>query len=164
MPTLLLARPTVTGIARMKEITHEDYKKHTQNWIRTIIAGMDSHLDDATRSQLLEACGRACARGEGASPASQCQGDLDKFLAMVRIWHGADETVVRDGDIVTILCSRCMCPLVGDNPGRLSGSFCECSFGWMKENFETILGRPVDVEVAETIHRGGEGCRFTIHI
>ena len=47
---------------------------------------------------------------------------------------------------------------------RLPDTFCYCSRGWMKEVFETIVEKPVDVNLIESVKRGGEACRFTVRI
>jgi predicted hydrocarbon binding protein len=34
----------------------------------------------------------------------------------------------------------------------------------MKETFEAVIGRPVDVALVESVKRGGQRCRFTIRL
>jgi hypothetical protein len=46
-----------------------DEKAFTQRWIKTLIEGIDAHLDEETQMRLMEACGRACARGGGSHRA-----------------------------------------------------------------------------------------------
>ncbi|GAI35292.1 unnamed protein product, partial [marine sediment metagenome] len=35
---------------------------------------------------------------------------------------------------------------------------------WLKENFETVLERPVKVKLEDSIMMGGKQCRFTIFL
>jgi hypothetical protein len=72
--------------------------------------------------------------------------------------------VQRDGDTVEVLCADCLCALVKDGTARLSDTYCTCSLGWMKETFETVMGRPVDVTLDESVKRGGQRCRFTVQL
>jgi len=41
-------------------------------------------------------------------------------------------------------------------------NFCSCSVGWIKEVFETASGRPVRVELEQTIGRGDPVCKFIV--
>lgn len=96
------------------DIDYEGYKKIARRWIKSLVNAMDALLDEETKMRLVEPCGRACARGDGVPFAEQCRGDLDRFLAMMRRWHGGEEMIQRDGDTITILCASCLCPLVKD--------------------------------------------------
>lgn len=61
----------------------------------------------------------------------------------------------------------CHCPRVRDvlkTGNRLSTTYCHCSAGFYKKNFEEILGRPVDVEIVHTVLSGDEVCSFAIHL
>jgi hypothetical protein len=139
-----------------------DYKEFAQRWVENLMASMDAHLDDEARIELMEACGRACARTGPARVAGDCQGNLDRWLTILDRWHGGEEYVRRDGDTVEVLCVECLCALVKDGPARLSDTYCTCSLGWMKETFEMVVGGPVGVTLVESVKRGGQRCRFTI--
>lgn len=141
-----------------------DHKEFTQRWVRNLIDSIDVHLDEETKIRLMESCGRACAREGPIRAAKACQGNLDNLLATLRKWGGGEETVQRDGDVVHRLCTKCLCPLVQDGPARLPDTYCYCSRGWMKEMFETVVEKPVDVTLIESIKRGGQMCRFTIQL
>jgi NTP pyrophosphatase (non-canonical NTP hydrolase) len=38
-----------------------EYKEFVQQWVENLMAGMDAHLDEEARVELMEACGRACS-------------------------------------------------------------------------------------------------------
>ncbi len=42
--------------------------------------------------------------------------------------------------------------------------FCECGAGFYRHIWEGILGRPVRVEIVETLAAGGHRCTFAIHL
>ena len=138
-------------------------EKFTQDWIRTLMNHMDSQLDEGSRIQLMELSGRACARQGAVNAAKACKGDLDKFLLTMRKWVGQDN-VRRDGNKIHLSYSKCLCPLVQSGSEKLSDTYCNCSRGWVKEMYETVLGKPVDVQLTESIKRGGEACRFIVRI
>lgn len=139
------------------------HKEFTQRWVVNLMAGIDAHLDDETKLRLMESCGRACARGGVAAEAEACRGDLGKLLAKLKRWIGK-ENVRWEGDLVHLTYAKCFCHLVADGPATLPATYCLCSRGWVKEIFETVLEKPVDVELLDSIKRGGESCRFVVHL
>jgi predicted hydrocarbon binding protein len=141
-----------------------EYREFAQQWVKNLMEGMDTLLTEGARAELMEACGRACARNGPTRVARACQRNLEEWLTILARWHGGEETVRRNGDTVEVLCAECLCALVQDGPARLPDTYCACSLGWMKETFETVVGRPVDVTLAESVKRGGHRCRFTIQL
>lgn len=134
--------------------------KFAQNWIENLMNNMDAQLDESTRIKLMEACGRACAQ-RSINEAKACQGDLDKFLAKMKEWLG-EENVRKKENVVFVVYSKCLCTLVQAGPPKLSDTYCLCSRGWIKEMFETVVGKSVDVDLTESIKQGGKACRLTI--
>ena len=55
-------------------------------------------------------------------------------------------------------------PLVAELKEPLSASYCFCSAGWLREVYETVSGKPVTVEILETVKRGGKLCRFNVKL
>jgi hypothetical protein len=84
---------------------------------------MENHLDAETRVELMEACGRACARSCPARVARDCHGNLEHWLTILARWHGGEEYVRRDRDTVEVLCADCLCALVKDGPAKLSDTY-----------------------------------------
>lgn len=61
----------------------------------------------------------------------------------------------------------CHCPRVRDvlrERKRLSKTYCHCSAGFYKKNFEEIFGPPIDVEIVQTVLSGDEVCSFAVHL
>jgi hypothetical protein len=61
----------------------------------------------------------------------------------------------------------CHCPRVRDAlkiSECLSPTYCNCGAGFYKAIWETILQRPVEVDILETVLSGGEVCRFDVHL
>lgn len=138
-------------------------EKFAQDWIKTLMSNMDRQLDEGTRIRLMELSGRACARQGAVNTAKACKGDLDKFLAAMKKWVGGNN-VRRDGNKIHLVYSKCLCPLVQSGTEKLSDTYCNCSREWVKEMYETVLGKPVDVQLTESIKRGGKACRFIVRI
>jgi predicted hydrocarbon binding protein len=144
-----------------EEVRKMAQKKFTQTWVKNLTDSMDAHLDEETKVRLMESCGRACARSGPIRSAEACQGDLDRLLSTLAKWIGK-ENVQKEGDAVHIVYTKCLCHLVADGPPRLPDTYCYCSRGWLKEMFETVVGKPVDVHLLESIKRGAERCSFTV--
>jgi len=139
-----------------------DQKAFTEGWIKHLVDSIDEHLDDELKIELMESCGRACARDGPVHVANECQGNLGRWLATLRKWHGGQEYVQQDGDVIRLTCTGCLCPAAKDIPEGLSDTYCYCSRGWMKETFGAVMGRPVAVELIQSIKRGAETCEFAI--
>jgi predicted hydrocarbon binding protein len=138
-------------------------QQFTERWLTNLVEAMDEHLDEATRTTLMESCGRACARGGAVASAEKCGGDVDKLVSTLEKWVGKGHAR-RDGDVVRIVYPKCFCHLVAQGPERLPETYCLCSCGWLKEMFETVMGTPVEVELLESVKRGAERCSFTVRL
>ena len=54
----------------------------------------------------------------------------------------------------------CFCPLA--DKSLTPKEFCNCSVGWAKQTYGTVLGKQVNVTIEESILYGGERCSFLI--
>jgi hypothetical protein len=122
---------------------------------------MDAQLDEPRRVALMEARGRSCARLGPVRAAQAHKGDLDAFIADFGRHMGPDG-LRREGNVVKVKYPHCYCPLASEIKEALSPTYCNCSVGWLKEMYETVTGKPVRVEVLETVKRGGQACRFDV--
>jgi predicted hydrocarbon binding protein len=131
------------------------------------MAGLDAEVDERTRAQMMEYCGRACALHHGSiERVKAIQGNvkgidelLDKLSQQEDLWCGR---WVRDRDTIYSVCEECGCPLVRAGLVKLSPTFCHCSRGWVRAVFETALGGPVKVELEQAIGRGDQVCEFIV--
>jgi hypothetical protein len=144
-----------------------------QTWAKRMMDNLDSEIDEPARVRLMHANGRSCYRGSHQTPFP---GGVDAFIEQVKKWAGARPSPIRrEGDIVYFDYVQnpaglkesdgwCLCPLVEKGPEGLSGTFCECSVGYVTEMFTGIVGKPVRVELLESLKRGGKGCRFKVYL
>ncbi|MFC1718798.1 DUF6144 family protein [Candidatus Poribacteria bacterium] len=137
---------------------------HLHTWIRALISSMDNQLDEKTRAAVLENCGRACANLGFIDTVKCCKDSAkstDELLDDLRkVWGHLH----RDGDDIYVVYEECYCPLVNEYPGKLSPTFCNCSRGWVREVLETVLEKPVEVELEQSIKQGDQVCRFSIQL
>ena len=144
-----------------------------QTWAKRMMDNLDKEVDEPTRTRLMQANGRSCFLGSGRKPF---EGGLDAFIEAVKKWSGdGPPPIRREGDVVyfdyvanpaglKVADGWCLCPLVERGPDGLSGTFCECSVGYVREMFSQVTGNPVRVELLESLKRGGKACRFRIHL
>jgi hypothetical protein len=145
-----------------------------KTWTGRFMRVLDERLDEKTRRGLMEANGRACAQGAYGPPDPAKKVDLDTFVAGLAKYVGP-ENAHREGDVVyfnyeqnpsglRIADGYCLCPLIEDGPADLSPTYCHCSVGYVAYLFERNLGRPVRVELLESLRGGGKACRFAVHV
>jgi predicted hydrocarbon binding protein len=128
-----------------------------------LLSIMEEQLDDATHGRILQALGRECARDY--SPLfNRYRGDLQGFLAKIKTaWVERTDYNEKTGVLSMIgKPAPCACPLV--KAGRTPAEFCDCTLGWQQAAFSTVLGKPVFVEITESVLRGGSRCSFRIGI
>ena len=62
----------------------------------------------------------------------------------------------------------CHCPRIRDalvdKEKILPKSYCYCGGGYYQDIWETILQKPVDIEILETVMHGDEVCKYAIHL
>ncbi len=137
--------------------------KFIQNWILSLMENMDEHLDEEAKINLLEECGRACAERHAKTEALKHKGNLNGWLSVFKRWVGS-ENVQKEDNVVRLTYSKCLCPLVQDRPPLMSKTYCNCSRGWLKEVFETVMEKPVEVKLEDSIMQGGKQCRFLVFL
>ena len=132
-----------------------------QNRIAKLIEEMDDKLDEEEMISLLEDMGRYCAK-ENSKDYIKFKGDLNGYLKSLEKWVDKAEHDKEKG-IITLTGKKnnsCFCPFV--DISKMPKEFCNCTKGWNKETYGTIIGKQVDVKIDTTVLWGGERCSFTI--
>jgi predicted hydrocarbon binding protein len=143
-----------------------------QGYVKRLFDILDRDLDPAARTRLAEAMGSACyeswPQGKNQPPKPMPLDELVTFLQK----RTGDNIVRREGNVVYygfaakpgVAIARCGCPLAEKGPEGLSGTFCQCSVGFVRAMFSGYLGQPVQVELLEALRRGGKTCRFKVTV
>jgi len=132
-------------------------------WIRSLMGQMDAQMEESPKKALMESCGRECAKRGAVKMAEPFKGNVDGMLAELEKHLGKDHAV-REGDHAFLQYDQCYCPMVAGMEEKLSGTWCQCSRGWVLEMFETAAGKPVKVELLQSIMKGDPVCRFRINL
>ena len=128
-------------------------KEFIQNWLTDLMTTIDKELDDETKQKLMAGCGRGCFNRFKFKQdiAEKGNGDLDKLVEAYKqnfeIWKEDNSIHIRYGEV----SKGCYCPAARYRPARPNDLHCECTRNTYKTIFETALGRPVDVQIAETV-------------
>ncbi len=141
-------------------------KQFIQNWLADLMDAIDKETDESVKLRLLGACGRACFERHEFKRnwAIRGRGDVDKLMAALE----ANFEVWREGDLVHIrygaVSKGCYCPAARYRPARPNDIHCYCTRATHQTVWETALGRPIRVDVVETVRRGGKTCHFLVHL
>ncbi len=160
--------PADTGAApcaqRLEQAQRErDFIDH---WVTDLLDTMDAQLDEPTRIRLMEGCGRGCYLRHRFKQqiAEDGRGDVDRLVAAYRrnfeVWKDGGTVHVRYGAV----SKGCYCPVVRDRHPKGADLHCECTRATHQSIFEAALGRPVPVEILESVRRGGRTCHFMARV
>ncbi len=155
---------TVTFEEQIVRLQQE--KEFIQNWLADLLAGMETELDEATRIRIIEACGRGCFNRFDFKQAiaRDGKGSLENLINAYRrnfeIWQEGSLVHIRYGEV----SSGCYCPAARFRPAKPGDLHCECTRTTHQTIFETALDRPLQVDIVETVRRGGKTCHIVVHI
>jgi hypothetical protein len=156
-PPAATAPPDEVTLARME-------RDFVRNWVSDLLDAAEESLPREQVVRLMEVCGRGCFRRHEFKRqiAEKGKGDLDRLLEAYKknfeVWRDGGDVHVR----YRATSARCYCPVVKTREPRANDAHCECTR--TTHHFETALGRPVKVEVRETLRRGGKTCHFVAHV
>ena len=144
----------------------QSQKEFVENWLADLLDSIDKNLDRETQERIVGNCGKACFNRFQFKKdiAINGSGDLNKLIES----YGKNYEIWRDGDLVHIrygeTSNKCYCPAANYRAPKPNDLHCECTRNTHKAIFETALGRPFRVEIAESLRRGGKTCHFVVHL
>ena len=159
------AAPPPTPVDEALKTAQAD-NQFTTNWMTDLFEAIDTQLAPADKLKLMDACGRGCFRRHKFKQdiAEAGKGDVEKLIAAYKKNFG----IWREGDDVHIAYGReknsCFCPAARNRQTRPNDLHCECTRATHQTVFETALGRPIKVELLETVRRGGQRCHLVVHL
>jgi len=143
----------------------EDWRLHfvKQRYAR-LLEILSRRMDEKTLHETLTELGAFCS-GLGNETLAKFRGNPDGYRQMVKQSLSGDNiTYDWEQGVITMSSDErtdCFCPLIS----RLAHTptvACNCSLGWQKHTWETLLQKPVTVELKESVLRGGKRCTFVI--
>jgi hypothetical protein len=152
-----------------KPKTCQERYDFAQTYVKRLMDILDTELDQESAVRVVQTMGETCARGaygdkENAADQTPVYEFAKRLQARIEgnriYWEytGSPWTGLKIAD------GYCLCPLTEKGPEGLSGTWCECSVGYVRYMFERYTGSAVQVELLESLKRGGKGCRFRITV
>jgi hypothetical protein len=142
----------------------QSQKQFIENWLADLLDSMDKNLDRETREKVVGQCGVGCYNRHQFKKdiALTSNGNLDKLIENYsrnfEVWKEGSTVHIRYGEI----SKQCYCPAANYRTPKPNDIHCECTRNTHKTIFETALGKPVQVEVAKSLRRGGKTCHFVV--
>ena len=136
-------------------------------WIEGLMERLEEEAGEAVAREVMVGCGRQCVSRsllEKVQKHWRESDAIDDFLDKLNQAHIGGGGLRREGDTVYGSYGRCYCGSVSKAAEPISPTYCHCSCGWYEMLFETVLERPVEVELLSSIAQGADACRFAIRI
>jgi hypothetical protein len=141
-------------------------KQFIQNWLADLMEALDRETDESVKIRLLAACGRACFERHEFKRnwAIQGRGDVDRLIGALKanfeVWREGDRVHIRYGEV----SKGCYCPAAKYRPAKSNDIHCYCTRATHQAVWETALGRPIRVDIVDTVRRGGKTCHFLVQL
>lgn len=141
-------------------------KEFVENWLTDLLESMEKTVDRDTAVKIIEGCGRGCYNRFSFKQdiARKGKGDLKKLIDAYsenfEIWQEGNLVHVRYGEV----SKQCYCSAANYRPAKPGDLHCECTRTTHQTIFETALGRPIKMNIVESLRRGGKTCWFTAEV
>jgi len=154
--------PAPTPVDEALQEARDSYQ-FVNNWLTDLFTAIDAEVDPAVQLKLMQACGRGCYNRHKFKQdiAAAGRGDPDKLFEAYRKNFRVD----REGGVMHIRYGdHCYCPAARNRPALPNDVHCECTRATHQTLIEAALGRPVKVELLESVRRGGTTCHLVAHL
>jgi len=162
-----------------EKITEKTDKKKITMFVKAAMEKLDASVDEETRVKIMMNCGYACAKvNQRAVNRFVARRNkfktLEEFLDAEQKKPSKGTRLERQGGMVYQFYTpqsymrpvRCYCGLLRGLPTneKVSLTYCYCSKGFVEKVWEAILGKPVKVDLLQSVVSGAKECKFAIHL
>ena len=148
-------------------------------WVKDAIDRLDASTTPEKCRQIMTTCGHTCithAKGlaQGLKNRRQkhpteeafLKAEIKKPVKGIRLEMQGNTLIQYYTPHTYSTPRRCFCGLMFALPEDVNASptYCQCSRAFVQAHWETVLGRPLKVELGETAITGAEECKFIIHL
>jgi len=162
-----------------EQITEKTDKRKIAEWVKGAMERLDALVDERTRVQIMKNCGYNCAEVnrrviERAVTRRKKYKSVDEFLEAEQRKPMKGTRLAREGNILYQFYTpqeftrpmRCFCGLLRGLPAeeKISITYCNCSKGFVEKFWESVLERPVEVDLIQSAVSGAKECKFAIHL
>jgi predicted transcriptional regulator YdeE len=148
-------------------------------WMKEVMDRLDNFTDMKTREQIMTACGCSCNTQnhkdtEEAKEIRRLCATEEEYLEKFLQPPGNGVRYERDGNTLLQYYTprkykpglRCYCSLVSALPENMNASptYCQCARAFTQAHWESVLSRPLKVELGKTAITGSDECKFIIQL
>lgn len=135
-------------------------------WIKGAIERLEQEVGKEKSIKIMEKCGRECCGQKHSEHAKQLMNEsksIEEFLN--KLSRGGVKFKLKDKNTVVGEYTKCYCSMVNQTSRPFSSKiYCYCGIGHIKQQFESAFGKPVEVELVQSVITGAKRCEFIIHI
>jgi hypothetical protein len=162
-----------------ENITEKTDKKKKALWTKNAMERLDSLVDEKTRIQIMNNCGKNCAE-INKRVIQKAMERRKKFELFEEFLKAEQETppkgtkIKREGNQLFHVYTpqafthpmRCYCGLVRALPTDviMSKTYCHCAEGFIQKYWEAISEKPVKVTLIESAISGASECKFAVQL
>jgi len=152
-------------------------KNKIAEWVKGAMDRLDALTDEGTRVQVMENCGYACISRHmrvirDGKARRRKLGSIEDYIEAGLRNPARGSKLVREGGVLYQYYTprsysvRCYCSLFRstDNSLVVSPTYCHCSKGFAQRVWESVLERPVKVELVHSSISGAQECKFAISL
>ena len=162
-----------------EQITEKTDKKKVAKWVKAAVERLDALANEETRVRAMKDCGYNCAKKnhkviERAMARRRKFACTDDFLEAEHQNLMKGTKLTRERNIMYQFYTpkeftrpmRCYCSLLRglSTEDTVSITYCNCSKGFVEKYWETVLQKPVKVDLLQSAISGAEECKFAIHL
>lgn len=163
-------------------------------WTKDAVARLDQVADDYQRYLVLSGCSHVFPQTQTAKPhrvyvqalaqGADMSSGVDALLDFMHTDPGWRQKITREGRVIfstknprdpeayaratTQVEKRraaCFCPIIRNYLEEgMSPTFCYCSAGFERKQWEEVLEQPVRIDVVKSLLKGDDYCQFAIHL
>lgn len=155
----------------------KDGSEEIAKWVKGAMDRLDALVNEKTRIQIMENCGYNCAEmnrqaiDEAIARRKKFK-NVEEFLKAEQQKPTKGTRLTQEGNTLyqvyrpRELGVRCYCSLVRGLPAdeKMSPTYCHCSKEFVKKLWESVLERPLKVELIQSVVSGAQECKFAIHL
>ncbi len=160
-------------------ITDSSKSELVAEWVAGAMDRLDMLVEPETRNRIMTECGHNCALAN-PGPIDRAKGRRKKYKTEEAFLQAEVQSpppgtrLVADGSTLYQFYTprsytrpmRCYCSLLRGLPEGTTASltYCQCSRGFVEKYWESVLGRPVDVDLVESSISGAAECTFAVRL
>ena len=140
-------------------------------WWRTAVERLENTVGDDKAIKIMNTCGSRCCGQGNRKTAKRLMDEsksVEEFLIKAsnyEVKEGEIEYTLKDENTIIGTFNKCFCGQVRQTKKPFEKkTYCQCSVEFHRQFFKAAFGKPVEVELTQSIITGTDSCKFIIRI